>query len=114
MCASTATRESCCVAETRSMAGGLVSCARGWSCGERLLAAREQVDAGELLPGRLRHDLDARLLTRRLWIDDELKLGTAAAEEAREHLLELVVDERERLAEALLRRAIDAGDRGAQ
>ena len=61
--------------------------------GERLLAAREQLDRGELLARRLRDDLDARLGDGIGRILDELQLGRAAAEQAREHLLEALVDE---------------------
>src|SRR5207253_10701522 len=77
---------------------------------ERLLAAREQVHADELLSRRLGDDLHARLGGRIGWILDELQLGVAAAEQPREDLLETLVDQRERLAESLLAGPIDALD----
>src|SRR5229473_2769582 len=79
---------------------------------KRLLAAAQQIHAGQLFPRRLRDDLHARLAARR--IVDELQLGHPAAEQAREHLLEALVDELERLLEALLRGAVDAADGRAQ
>src|SRR5256885_1212226 len=82
--------------------------------GERLLAAGEQVDAGELLSGRLGDDLHAGFALWILGVGNELQLGAAAAEEPGEDLLELLVHEGESLAEPLFAGALDAGDRRPQ
>src|SRR5690606_4263549 len=80
--------------------------------GERLLAAGKQVDALQLLARRLGHDLDARLVL--VVALDQHQPRAAAVEEPREDLLELLVDDRERLPEALLRGPVDLGDRLAE
>ena len=79
--------------------------------GERLLAARQELDRLVLLPRGLREHLQAGvedLLAR------ELEARVAAAEERREHLLEVRVDRVERLLQELARLAVDALDRALQ
>ena len=92
--------------------------------GERLLAARQQLDAADLLARRLRHDLDrrsracrlssARALRRLRRRGRERQRRVTAAEEAREDRLELGVDRVERLAEPLARGPVDLLDRRLQ
>src|SRR5688500_7458981 len=75
--------------------------------GERLLAAREEMDAGVALARGLRHHLHAG-------VEDLLaghgELRLAAAEQRREQLAEMVVDLLKGLAQQLARLAIDAPD----
>src|SRR5262245_40472666 len=80
--------------------------------GERLLAAREELHALQALAGRLRDDLDAAL--ERIALVEQREAGAAAAEQRAEHLLEVLVDGGERLAEALAGRLVDALDRFAR
>src|SRR5439155_23292814 len=77
--------------------------------GQRLLAAREQLDALKPLAGRLRDDLDAAL--ERIVLVEQRQPRAPAAEQRAEGLLEVAVDRRERLGEALARRLVDALDR---
>ena len=55
--------------------------------GQRLLAAREQLDALQALARRLRDDLDAAL--ERVVLVEQREAGAAAAEERAERLLEV-------------------------
>src|SRR5205085_11329379 len=78
---------------------------------QRLLPAREQMDAAVLLAGRLRHDLHPGvedLLPRH----DQFRF--AAAEERREERAEMAVHALECLAQELARLAVDAADRVLQ
>src|SRR2546427_3604444 len=77
--------------------------------GERLLAARQQLDALEALARRLRDDFDAAL--ERIVLVEEREAGAAAAEERAEGFLEVDVDRGERVGEATARRLVDALDR---
>src|SRR5690606_586261 len=77
--------------------------------GQGFLTAREQLEALDLLAWRLRHDLDPGV--QEVVGLGHHQLGTATIEEAREELLEHVVDGVEGLFEANLRRLVDAIDR---
>src|SRR5690606_13479935 len=79
--------------------------------GQRLLAARHEVDVLHLLARRLRDDLHAGLGVGLQRIPDELQPRLAPTKEAREDLLESLVDGFEGLEEALLAGGVDAGDR---
>ena len=76
--------------------------------GERLLAARQHADRAVPLAGRARHDGHARL---EHVLADELEVRHAAAEQARELLLQAGVDPIERFLEAAARLAVDLADR---
>ncbi len=77
--------------------------------GQRLLAARQQLHALQALARRLGDDLDAAL--ERIVLVEQRQAGAAAAEQRAERLLEVVVDRRKRLGEALTRGLVDALDR---
>src|SRR5205085_4982140 len=66
----------------------------------------------QALARRLRDDLDPAL--ERIVLVEQREAGAAAAEQRAERLLEVGVDRRERLAEALARRLVDAPDRFAR
>src|SRR5581483_9968679 len=68
---------------------------------ERLLAAGEQRQPGDALPGRPQLDLDARLLALLLRLG-EAQPPPAAREARRGDLVEVLLDRRERLGEARL------------
>src|SRR6185369_4326508 len=76
---------------------------------ERLLATRQQLHALQALPGRLGDDLDAAL--ERIVLVEQREPGAPAPEQRAERLLEVPVDGRERLAEALAGRLVDPLDR---
>src|SRR5712692_6205393 len=79
--------------------------------GERLLAAREELDRLILLAWRLREDLQASV---EHLLAGEPQACLPAAEERREHLLEVRVDRVEGFLQELARLAVDALDRGLQ
>src|SRR5262245_20505835 len=74
--------------------------------GQRLLAAREQLDALKALAGRLGDDLDPAL--ERIGLVEQRQAGAAAAEERAEGFLKVAVDRGERLVEAVAPRLSDA------
>src|SRR5439155_17330378 len=76
------------------------------------LAAREELHALQPLARRLGDDLDAAL--ERIVFVEQREAGASTAEQRAERLLEVGVDRRERLAEALARRLVDALDRFAR
>src|SRR5712692_3915881 len=77
--------------------------------GERLLAARQELDVLEPFPRWLRDDLDPAL--ERIVLVEQREAGAAAAEERAEGCLEVQVDRRERVGKAPARRLVDALDR---
>ena len=76
--------------------------------GQRLLAARELVNAAVALARRARHDGDAG---RQHVFADQLQVRVAAAEQLREFVLEAVVDAVERVLEARARFLVDLAHR---
>ena len=80
--------------------------------GERLLAAREQRERGELLAGRLRVDLEPG--HQRVVRADQSEMRAAAAEHAGEQRLEVPVHLLEDLRQALAPLAVEMADRAAQ
>ena len=80
--------------------------------GERLLAAREQLNALQPLARRLRDDLDAAL--ERIGFVEQRQPGAAATEQRAERLLKIAVDGEERFRETLTRRFVDPPDRFAR
>ena len=79
--------------------------------GQRLLAAREQLDALQALARRLGNDLDAAL--ERIGFVEQRQAGASAAEQRAEGRLEVPVDGGKGLGKALPRRLVDALDRFA-
>jgi hypothetical protein len=77
--------------------------------GERLLAARQQLDALQPLARRLGDDLDAAL--ERIALVEQRQAGAAAAEQRAEGFLKIPVDGGKRLGEAMPRRLVDPLDR---
>src|SRR5690606_41256373 len=80
--------------------------------GQRLLAARQQLDVLQALARRLRDDVDAAL--EDVLLVEQHEARTSAPEQGGEHLLEVGVDCRERLLEALTRGLVDAVNRLAR
>src|SRR5438094_903423 len=80
--------------------------------GQRLLAAREQLDALQPLAGWLRDDLDAAL--ERIGFVEQRQPGAAATEQRAERLLKIAIDGEERFRETLTRRFVDPPDRFAR
>jgi hypothetical protein len=76
--------------------------------GQRLLAAGQQVDRRVLLAGRLRHHLHAGVEDL---VARHHQLRVAAAEQAREHAAELLVDQVEGLHQQVARLEVDLVDR---
>src|SRR5205814_2440130 len=80
--------------------------------GERLLAAGEELHALEPLAWRLSDDFDAAL--ERIGFVEKRQARAAAAEERAERFLEIAIDRRERVGEAVARRFVDPLDRFAR
>ena len=80
--------------------------------GQRLLAAREQREHLQPLARRARHDLEPGL--QRIVVLGQGQMGTPAAEQPGEQLLEMLVDHLEGGQQPLAPLAVEAGDALAQ